>query len=728
MAEPVLKLNGYTDPKDAIAQLRGTVDGVFQEMSGMASSLLPLLQALDWKGTTREIAEALPHFVSEIELVDLRNALVNLGFETYAKPLRLSQLDPRLAPFLFVTENPDGKEDVRVVLEAEGSHISLWHKGDISGLAFSEADIEGTAYYITRTEDRDVSEKPHIFGWTGRILGRFNRRIRMLFAVSLFSNVIGIAFPIFIMFIYDSVIRMHSIGTLPMLVLGVLMFLATDAALRYIRAKIIGFIAGRLDYILGSKTFERIFGLAPAYTERAAVSVQLARIKEFESIRDFFTGPLVGAAIDLPFVFIAVAVVAVLAGPLAFVPLATVLAYLGLALLLLPSSRQLKKEASAASGRRDDVMVETLLTRKSIKDTAAEGIWLERYRLASAEASRQRQRTENHETMMDALCHMIQMLSGLAILAWGTVLVINGAISIGALIATMILSWKMLAPIQSGFLAYTKFDQILGAVRQLNNLMSLRSEGNAGKARLLVNEIKGTIAFDRVSFRYTQETDPALLGATFRIEQNTTVAITGTTSSGKTTLVKLLLGLYQPQGGSISVGGLDLRQIDPRDLRCKIGYAPQDLQFFYGTIAQNMRLAEPTATDNEIERALRCVGLWDEIDRLPEKLKTRLNANANRDFDPGFLQRLNIARALLRDTPILMLDEPAQRLDYAGDAALIDHLRYLHGKKTIVMITHRPSHIWLADKVIVMNRGMVEFEGAPQDALEFNRALNARAR
>lgn len=710
---------GLSSPEQAIERLRGTMDGVFRDLTGLAACMLPLLQALDWKGQTREIAEALPHFVTKIELVDVRNALVNLGFETAPSRLTLSKLDPRLTPFIFVPDTEEDEDDVLIVLAARAGSITVWQKGEIKNLSYAKARIDGTAYYISRRAETDKTAKPHIFGWFGHILGRFQNSIKMLFVVSMCSNLIGIAFPLFIMFIYDHVIRMQSMGTLPMIVLGVLLFMTADAALRYIRAKVIGFVAGRLDYILGTKTFERIFRLPPSYTERASVSVQLSRIKEFESIRDYFTGPLVGATIDLPFLIIALSVIGVMSGALVLVPLTTVAIYIALAVLMLPSSRQLKKESGAANAKRDDLMVEMLLTRKSLKQTAAETVWAERYRLASAEASKQKQRSENHEAALDAMCYAIQLLSGLAILGIGTLLVIDGTITIGALIATMMLTWKMLSPIQSAFLAYTKLDQILNSTRQLNTLMNLKTEGNSGKARHLIDHVEGDIAFDRVSFRYSAETDPALLGASFKVEKNTTVAITGSTSSGKTTIAKLMLGLYAPQGGVISIGGLDLRQIDPRDLRCKIGYAPQDLQFFYGTIEQNLRLAEPTATDNQIRRAVESMGLLEEIEALPEKFHTRINLSSNDQFAPGFLQRLNIARALVRDTPILLLDEPAQRLDHEGDAALIEQLKALHGTKTILMISHRPSHIRLADKAILMTKSMVEFEGSPEDVLKY---------
>ncbi len=718
---------GFSGPlggSDPIGKLKGALDPTLERLSGVTACLLPILKEMDWQGDMREIAEALPHFVDEIDLTHLRNTLLNLGYETHPAKTVLGRMDKRLVPCIFVEAET---EETTVILSMTGKLAKVWRNGNLDTVDLRTAQLDGTAYYITKSGQENPLEAPHIMGWFGQVLGRFQRSAKMLFMITLVTNVIAILFPVFIMFIYDRVIRMQSSETLPFLLIGVLIFLGVDLALRYLRAKTIGYVAGRIDYVLGVKTFDRIFNLSPVYTERAAVSTQLARIKEFESIRDFFTGPLVNAAVELPFILLTVTAIGILAGPLAFVPLITLLGYVLVGMFMLPRSRQLKQESGHASSSRDDLLVETLLSNRTIKETSSEDLWEERYRLSSADACYTKQKFENHNAVMDAVSQALVMLSGVVVLAWGTHLVILQQLSVGALIATMILVWKALTPIQTGFLAYAKLDQIKRSLLQLNNLMALRPEGNLGKARLLLETPDGDIAFKNVSFRYGPDTDPALLQASFNVKKGHLVSFVGPNSSGKSTILKLLLGLYQAQGGALTIDGLDTRQIDPRDLRRKIGYAPQDVQFFYGTIEQNLRLSDPTVSDQRLREAVRQVGLLEVVEALPEGFQTRIGLGTSEDLAPGFLQRLNIARALVRDAPILLLDEPGQGLDDAGDQALVETLENLKGSRTILMVSHRPSHIRLSDHAVLLNRGMVEFEGNPEDALKliFGRAKQA---
>ena len=201
------------------------------------------------------------------------------------------------------------------------------------------------------------------------------------------------------------------------------------------------------------------------------------------------------------------------------------------------------------------------------------------------------------------------------------------------------------------------------------------------------------------------------------------MSIIGSNSSGKSTVITLISGLYQPQGGTVTIGGVDLRQVDPQELRQKIAYVPQQAHVFYGTIAQNLRLSEPLASDQDIETAARLTGLYEMVESLPEGFETRIGDGHIEDLPPGFLQRLNIARALIRPSDIVLLDEPAQSLDYDGDQIFMDLLERLKGQRTIIMVSHRPSHIRLSDSVLVLHHGVLEFQGAPDDALTLAQKL-----
>ncbi len=708
---------------DGLARsFRDARDHEGRELQGLASCLVPLLHALNWYGDMREIIEALPHFADEMDLVDLRNTLVALGYESHAQKTCLCDIDERLLPCLFQDEE---NGEVCSVLERDHLKVKVCRNGRTEWLPADTLYRSGTAYFFSRIEPGTSAEKPHIWGWFGTVLSRFKKSIRTMIVISLFTNLIAVVFPLMIMFIYDRVIGAQSARALPYIIAGIALVLAADVILRGLRSRLMGFIAGRLDYLLGVATFDRILSLPPAYTESAAVSTQLSRIKEFESLRDFFTGPLANVAFELPFSVVILLIIGAIAGPLALVPLITLVLFFLLGAYFIPRARQLSLESGQSSTQKENLLVETLLSMPSIKEAGVEEVWKNRYRNASSAAAAARRRIEVNSAAIDALSHALMILSGVSVLWIGTAAVLNGTMSVGALIATMILSWRILSPLNAGFLAYTKLDQIKKSLKQLNALMRLAPEGNTGKARLLNNQYEGDIEFNRVSFRYTSDSDPSLLGVSFKIHKGQFVSILGTSGAGKSTVLKLIAGLYQPQGGTVTVDGLDLRQVDPRDLRRKIAYVPQQPEVFYGTVAQNLRLSNPTASDEKLRQVTEFVGLLGQIEALPQGFETRLGMGQTEDLAPGFLQRLSIARALVREASILLLDEPGQSLDAAGDAALITLLQSLHGACTIVMVSHRPSHIRLSDVSILMNQGVVEFYGAPDQALSLLQVLSA---
>jgi len=713
--------NPLTIESPLTSSLREAIDHKGRSLSGAASSILPLLEALHWRGHKREIAEALPHFADEMDMVDLRNFFMALGFESHPNLIALKDLDERLLPCLYQEEGHDLPISI---LEKGDKGLKLCRNGISEWFDPNKGDIKGTAYYFSHIGQTPLSEAPHIWGWFGAMLGRFNKSMYMLVVMSFFSNFIAVIFPLFIMFIYDRVIGSQSTQGLPLIVVGLLIFLSADIALRIIRSRLLGFVAGRMDYLLGIASYDRILSLPPAYTESASVSTQLSRLKEFESLRDFFTGSFAQMVCDVPFSLLFVIIIYLIAGPMALVPLGTVLMFILMGVFLVPRARQLNLDSGKLSSEKENLLVETMMNMKAIKNAGVEGVWEERFRTASSSTADARSRIEINSAIIEALSHSFMILSGMAILWFGTQSVLSGTLTVGALIATMILSWRILSPISASFQLYIRLDQIKKSFTQLNNLMRLKPEGNGGKSRLLSRNYEGDIALNRVSFRFSNDGDPALLGAAFVIREGQMVSIVGPNSSGKSTILKLIAGMYQPQGGSITIGGLDLRQVDPHSLRQTISYVPQQADIFYGTIAQNLRFADPLASDEKLREVTRQIGLLQHIESLPEGFNTRIGVGKTEEITPGFTQRLSIARALVRDSSILLLDEPAQSLDVAGDHALVELLQSLRGVRTIVMVSHRPSHIKLSDSVVVVNKGVVEFQGSPDQALALSQIVS----
>lgn len=687
--------------------------GDFEAKSEFAACLLPLLNALGWRRELREVAESLPHFANTLSLADLRNVLARLGYKTIAVDGRAGALDPRLMPCLLVKD-----ECASVLLERRHDGRMRIYDGATRREASVEVDkLHGALYLVTAEIGSEVEEKFEKENWLGEITRRFKSTIALLAGMTLFLNILALLVPLFIMAVYDQVIPARSVNVLGYLAAGIVLALLAEGALRMVRARMIAFLGGRIENIVATNALRQVLALPASMTETAPLGGQVSRLREFDAVRDLFTGPLVSVVLEAPFVIMFLAVIGAIGGSLVIIPAVMIGVFALIMAILLPRLRRAVAASGSSRAKRHGFLVETVTNLRTIRETNASKVWLERYRDLSAEASYSQFEAGQITFLFQTLAQAIMMTAGMATIAFGVLRVLDGLMGIGALIATMALVWRVLAPMQSMFLTLSRFEQIKISLRQINQLMGMAGEtddySRAGRARQFV----GAIGLFRTSFRYQPDTEPALLGVNFTVRPGEIVAITGPSGSGKSTVLRLLLGLYTPQAGQVLLDGLDLRQINIKELRRSIAYVPQTENFFHGTIAQNLRLASPSATDQEMTEACRTAGVLNEILGLERGFETWLGDQNTRHLSAGFRQRLNLARAYLKKAPVLLLDEPAQRLDEEGDAQFIAALEKIRGTATVIMITHRPSHMRLADRVMVMNRGLLIADGSPDDIL-----------
>ena len=691
--------------------LHGGEMGGFRAISDVAGCLMPLLSALGWYGDHRHLSEALPHFADTLDIEDLRSVLANLNYTTRPHRLRLRDLDPRLAPCLFLPD--DGP--AMVVLGGEAGKFTVFN-GESSTIAeIDPRKLRGTAYFITE-EDTAADSQPLAVGgtkWFQAVARRFRGLVLQMLGVTFVTSALALVVPLFTMTVYDRVISSRSEEMLLYLVGGVAFALAADMALRVVRARILAYIGARIDMILGAAAFKQILHLPIMMTERASIGAQLSRIKQFEAVREFFTGPLAGVFLELPFVVVFIAVIAVIAGPLAWIPIVLIAVFVLAGLLIVPSMRRAVTASGEGRAQRQGLLIETLSHFRAIKSSAAEPVWCNRFRDVSARTAMANFRTTQVSVFVQTLAQTLMLAAGIATIGLGTLRVLEGAMTIGALVACMALIWRVLSPLQIGFLSMTRLEQVKLGLRQLNQLMALKPEREPGKMAGQHRTFKGEIVFNRVSLRYAPNAEPALLGVELEVEQGEIVAVTGPSSSGKSSLLKLTAGLYQPQAGAVLIDGIDIRQLDIGELRNAIAYVPQTCHLFHGTIAQNLRLSNPTATDAALSQAVLDAGLLDEVLALPDGLETRLTDQLQHQLPLGFKQRLMLARAYVKDAPIYLMDEPAANLDDDGDNALRRKLQQLRGRATVLVITHRPSHMRLADRVVYLSGGRLLAAGTP---------------
>lgn len=684
--------------------------GGFIAASDLAACLPVLLRALGWRGNPRHVAEALPHFAETLDLTGLRNVMATLGYKSRGERLSLRSLDPRLTPCLYV---PD-RGPALVVLGAEGRTLHVF-----DGMAGGECELDrpggsGTAYFFTIAENDEVTPQTAA-QWFRTTLVRYRPLFWQAFAVTFALNLLALATPLFIMSVYDKVIASGSMPMLAQLGIGVIIALIADTLLRDSRSRILAFIGGRLDVVVGNAIFGRILALPPAFTERATVGAQVARIKDFESVREFFTGPMLLLMFELPYVVFFIIVIGLMGGWLALVPFIVVLLMVILGLVAFPRIRRSVSEGAKSGSRRQEFVVETMSKMRAIKLAGAEPVWLERYRDLSAKTAFAGFRTAQLTTLVQTLAHMLTVLAGISTMWLGVELVFLGIISVGGLVASMILVWRVLSPLQMAFLSVARLEQVRSSIRQIDGLMGLKPERDPKALVAPLKSMRGRVSFNRVSLRYSADTDPALVGISFQSEPGEVVAVVGRNGSGKSSVLKLIAGLYTPQGGAVRIDDMDIRQLDTIELRHTVAYVPQVTHLFHGTIAQNLRLSSPTATDDDLRAACIEADVLHEIETLPQGFGTRVGDGRNEQLSSSVIQKISLARAFLRRAPITLFDEPVNGLDFAGDQAFMKAVERMKGKSSIFIVTHRPSHLRLADRVLVLEAGALRLAGPTEE-------------
>jgi len=678
-----------------------------------AACLKALLVALEWTGQERHLMESLPHLEPLHDIDDLRAVLARIRFRTTHRCFKRSEIRPGMLPCLF---SQDDSEKISVILSIEPDGRLLIFDGESKSLIHSPADgSSGDVYLVSPVKGDDIYDTINKHGWIQYTIGRFRRSILTVFALAFAVNVLALTVPIFVMNVYDKAIGAKSLVTLSYFLSGILILVAIEMCLRTVRARVIAFLGARFESLVTIATMQQLLSLPLAMAESAPISSQISRLKQFAGIRELFVGQLGVAFTDLPFVFVFLGAIFMIGGPLGFIPLALFVIFLVTAIATVPLTRRRVRIAGEANTQARDFVMEIADKRRSVRENGAEEIWIERCKgLFSAYLLRQF-KAQQFNSMLQISSQMLVMVTGVSTVSYGALMALDGDLRIGELIAIIALVWRLLSPIQSIFLGLNQIGQGIDTMKQVNNLMRMRPERRHNHIATVSRKYYGNISIVEAGFRYTAQSEAALRGISLDIPAGQVVAITGNSGAGKSTLLKLVAGLYRPQVGAVRADGLDLRQVDPAEYRQSVAYVPEALDVFYGTVAQNLKLADPEVTTETMMKALADAGASNLINSCADGLDARIKTVDQRAWTEGRLQQLILARAYIKDCPIYLLDDPGGRLDRASDEAFIRKLQSLSGRATVLLVTHRPSHMRCADRVVVLNRGLIAADGHPDE-------------
>ncbi|RLK07500.1 type I secretion system permease/ATPase [Ruegeria conchae] len=685
----------------------------------LESCLLNVAATLERTLTISTLSAARSGEADDLTVRDAITLAQNAGMQVGFGAQKINAFDATLAPAILLLS-----DDRAVVYHgrSQSGDLLLFDPalgdgvGEISEGDFQEA-YTGYALLFRRSHDDEVgtSDARHEGHWFWSALAVNRWSYFQVALAAAMANILGLTTSVFIMIVYDRVLPNEATESLLALTFGVCLALIFDFALKLLRAGFIDRAGQQADMFMGRSIFDQMLNIRMT-ARPGSVGEMASTIREFETLREFFTSATLVAVVDLPFIAVFILTIYLVGGPLALVPALAVPVVLLSGLAVQPMLSRLAENSFADGQSKQSVLVETATGLETIKTTAAGRKMRTRWENAIVRQSEHGARSRAITQFALNLTGLTQQAAQVLIVFYGVFLIADGQTSMGALVASVMLTGRALAPLGQLAQTLTRINHARSAFRNLDKLMQADNERPQGRSWVSRPEISGRIAFNNVYFTYPEQTDDTLKGVSFTIEPGEKVAILGQIGSGKSTIARLLLGLYQPRVGSVMLDGLDIRQIDPGELRHNVGSILQDIWLFSGSIRDNIASGMMRPHDSDVIRAGQVAGVEDFTAKHPLGYDQQI-AERGEGLSGGQRQSVALARALIGRPPVLVLDEPTSAMDIKSEAETIKRLKSATQHTTMVIVTHRTSLLELVDRVIVIEDGKVGMDG-PKGVLE----------
>ena len=672
--------------------------------------------------TRASLSAGLPMDKGPLPLALAERAAARGGLAAKLQRLNLKDIDDKTLPAILILK--DNQACVLISQNAQGQAAVLLPETGQGSVELSATDLaarySGVVLFARphfkfdeRTPEVRATQTGHWF-WSAVLAQRFV--YRDVLSAALLINLFALAFPIFSMNVYDRVVPNHAVETLWALAIGVMLVQASDLAMRLLRSHFVDEASARIDVQISATLMERVLGMKLENRPQSVGSFA-ANLRGFEQVRDFIASSTVTALIDLPFALLFVFVIAWISLWLV-IPVVLVFSIILVAGYVLQHRlHELSQSTYQASAQRNATLVESLTGIETIKSQGAEGLIQARWERANQYLAKLNVRMRGLSSSAMYTTASLQQLVSVAIILIGVYLITDKSLTMGGLIASTMLAGRALAPAGQIVGLLMQYQGAVTAMESLNKIMGQPVERPLGTHFVERREIKGEIEFRHVSFAYPGRQDSALDNISFKIKPGEKVALIGKVGSGKTTLQKLILGLYQPAQGAVLLDGIDMRQLDPADVRRNLGYVSQDVTLFYGTLRENIIFGMPHALDDAIVSAAEMAGISDMIHRHPQGFDMPVGERGEL-LSGGQRQGVGIARAVLHNAPILLLDEPTSAMDFSTEALVTQRMKEFSAGKTVVLVTHRTSMLSFVDRVIVVDQGKVMADGPREQILQ----------
>ncbi|NMZ03571.1 type I secretion system permease/ATPase [Pseudomonas proteolytica] len=651
----------------------------------------------------------------------LARAAARAGLQGRLLQRKLDSIPPIAMPALLLLK--DGRSAVLLGWQGEDEAQVLLSESDggetiVKRQALAD-DYTGKVFFAQPQHKFDVSHGtliPRARSWFRDTLKRSRWLYADAIAASFLINLIAMAAPLFVMNVYDRVVPNQATATLWVLATGIFIAYVFDLVLKSLRSLCLDLAGKKTDLIISATLFERIVGMSMKYRP-ARVGSFAQNIHEFQSLRDFLASLTLTSLIDLPFTLLIFMVIAILGGHLVWIPMLAFPIALGIGYLLQKPLVATMERTMALASERQSSLIETLAGLDAVKVNNAESERQYQWEQTIGTLSRLELRVKMLSGLSMNITLLIQQLAGVIMIVFGVYQIIDGHLSMGGLIACYMLSGRALSPLASLSGLMTRYQQAKVTMVSTDQMMELPQERNFEERPLSRRTLQGAIECRGLNFTYPNQQNMALKNINLMIKPGEKIGIIGRSGSGKSSLAKLIVGLYQPDSGALLVDGVDIRQIDVSELRHNVGYVPQDIQLLAGTLRDNLVSGARYVEDEVVLQAAELAGVHEFARLHPQGYELQVGERGQ-NLSGGQRQNVALARALLLNPPILLLDEPTSAMDNTGEERLKQRLQAVVENKTVVLVTHRASLLSLVDRLLVIDRGQILADGPKAVVME----------
>ncbi|MBY7920950.1 type I secretion system permease/ATPase [Vibrio fluvialis] len=575
-------------------------------------------------------------------------------------------------------------------------------------------------YFMVKKQFRFDERSPEVLKtrhghWFWGTIWQSKRIYRDVLVASVLINLFAIAAPMFTRLVYDKVVPNLAFETLWVLASGVFIIFLFDLTLKLLRNYFIDVAGKKSDILISSKLFAKVMGIRME-SRPPSVGAFARHLQEFESIREFFTSATIASLIDLPFALLFLTLIWLMAGNLVLVPVTGVVILIVYSLLIQAPLRRAIEEGSRLASQKYANLIESLAGLETLKLFGAQSQFQYRWEEAVAHMANWNIKSRRITDGIQNTAGFVQQSSNVGMIILGVYLIAEGDLTMGGLIAATMLSGRAIGPLVQLSLLSTRYNQAKSSLTIIEQVMAMPDEQEEGKRYIHRPMIQGKIELDKVTFHYPNSPVASIRDLSLTINPGEKVAIIGRIGSGKTTLERLIMGLYQPTEGHVRIDDTDIQQLHHIDVRRNIGCVPQESVLFYGTIRDNITLGRPLADDRDVMDAANRAGVTVFTQQDPAGLERQVGEGGLL-LSGGQRQAVAIARALLGRPPVLLMDEPTSAMDNRSELQIKHQLSQLTPSETLVLITHKTTMLDVVDRVIVMEKGCIIADGPKEMVL-----------